>query len=603
MKISPKTSNQINIAVLPFVNMSASVENEYFSDGITEEIINTLAKLDVLKVTSRTSSFHFKGKNIPLPQIGKLLGVSILLEGSVRLFGDIIRITAQLIDAEEDFHFWSEAWDRKLNNIFEIQDEISQIIAEKIREHTFHFEINDQSSSRRTDLSAYELYLRSKSNFAKFQKDDLFKSVEEIEKAITIDSKCPFYFAAKAIYYGYMGLMKIIPTGDAFKSSKEAARMALQLDPTDPEANYAIGMVYFFFERDLTTAESYLDIALKFRPNYANALIGGSVMDVILGNNERSLFRVKKAIELDPLTHTHIYYHATALQRMGRYKEALIEVNKLLNVIPYHTNSYCLKGTILTRLEKYEEAVEHYKTVPISTNETVVYYAGIGIAYASSGNLTLAKEYMAMAEKQTQKFHLTSEENPKVIINIYLGNKDLAFKEIEKDISEGKYYLNFYREIPAFKLLIRDPRYSIFDNLLKTNLEIQVSDSSEINKLNRNPLLSGNQIKKYRESLLDLMVNKKPYLNDNLSLRSLADQLDLTPNQLSLVLNEGIGHNFNNFINKYRVEEFKRVAKKPDHSHLTLIGMAFKCGFKSKTVFNTYFKLYTGTTPSEFLKG
>ncbi|MGB4974001.1 MAG: adenylate/guanylate cyclase domain-containing protein, partial [Cyclobacteriaceae bacterium] len=126
-----QTSKSKTIAVLPFVNMSASEDNEYFSDGITEEIINALAKIKTLKVTSRTSSFFFKGKNISMRQIGKELNVAVLLEGSVRLAGNRVRITAQLIEAENDFHFWSETWDRKLENIFEIQDEVSLHIADK----------------------------------------------------------------------------------------------------------------------------------------------------------------------------------------------------------------------------------------------------------------------------------------------------------------------------------------------------------------------------------------------------------------------------------------------------------------------------------------
>lgn len=151
------------IAVLPFVNMSANVNNEYFSDGITEEIINALAKIDGLLVTSRTSSFFFKGKRIPITEIGKQLNVSTILEGSVRLSGKTIRITAQLIQAEKDFHFWSESWDRKLENIFDIQDEISLIIADKLREQFGHFEIREQLVEKQTDdLNAYKYVLKAK---------------------------------------------------------------------------------------------------------------------------------------------------------------------------------------------------------------------------------------------------------------------------------------------------------------------------------------------------------------------------------------------------------------------------------------------------------
>ncbi len=602
MNITPQISGKTTIAILPFVNMSANKENEYFSDGITEEIINALAKIDGLRVTSRTSAFHFKGKNIPVREIGQKLGVSTLLEGSVRLSGNSIRITAQLIDAAEDFHFWSETWDRKLDNIFKVQDEISLLIAEKLREQIGHFEIEEHTKARHTEIGAYEWYLKSKSSFAKFQKADILKAVNEIEKAIAIDTECPFYHASKAIYYGYLGLVNAIPGSEAFTMSKKAALRALQLDPTDPEANYSIGMVHYFFEKDLDTAESYLELALKYRPNYVNALLGGSVMDVVSGNNERSLYRVKKAIELDPLTYSHIYYHASALQRMGRYEEALVEVNKLLKVIPYHTNSYCLKGTILNRLKRYNEAIAHFKTVPVSTENTTIYYAGTGIVYASCGNLEKAREYLTICSKQPQNLHLASEENPSVIINIYLGNFEVAFNEIEKDIAAGKYYLNFYREIPAFKLLTGDPRYRILDTIFKSDGISRTGNPTENYSVTKKTLLDENQIKTYKNQLLDYMVSEKPFLDIRLSLRKLAKQLRISPNHLSLVLNEGLGKNFNNFVNHYRIEEFKTVAKKPGRSYITIAALAYECGFNSKTVFNTYFKQETGLTPSEFLK-
>lgn len=584
--------------------MSTSHENEFFSDGITEEIINALAKNEALKVTSRTSAFFFKGKNIPMQEIGKQLGVSTLLEGSVRLAGDTIRITAQLIDAAEDYHFWSETWDRKLDNIFEVQDEISLLIAEKLREQIGHFEIEEQPNPiRHTEIGAYEWYLKSKVSFAKFQKADLLRAVDEIENAISIDPECPFYHAAKALYYSYMGLIQVLPAGQAFGISKTAAIRALQLDPTDPEANYSMGIGYYFFEKDLSTAETYLNQALKYRPNYVMALLGGSVMDVIAGHEERAISRVKKAIELDPLTHSHIYYHASALQRLGRYEEALTEVNKLLKVIPHHTNSYCLKGTILTRLQRFDEAIELYKTVPVSPEKTVEYYAGTGITYACAGNLEKAEEYLAKYEAEDQNLHLASEENPSVIINIYLGNIALAFKELEKDIAAGKYYLNFWKEVPAFKLLDDDPRYQLFDSVFKSEGLSNAVPSTESSSNNKKELLDEQQIKSQSEQILEYMSNQKPFLDAGLSLRSLADQVGLSPNQLSLVINEGLGQNFNNFVNHYRVEEFKTLAKDPAHANMTIVGLAFECGFNSKTVFNTYFKQKTGLTPSEFLKG
>jgi TolB-like protein/AraC-like DNA-binding protein/Tfp pilus assembly protein PilF len=593
--------------------MSSNVENEYFSDGITEEIINALAKIDGIKVTSRTSSFYFKGKNYPITEIGKQLNVSTILEGSVRLSEKAIRITAQLIQVEEDFHFWSETWDRKLDDIFKIQDEVAMAVAEKTREHIGHFEIDEASNRKNINIGAYELYLKSKSNFYKFQKNDILLAIDQIQEAIERDASCPFYHASNAIYYGYLGLISAISSHEAFAISKAAAEKAIHLDPTDPEANYSMGMVSYFFEKDLDKAQTFLDLALKYRPNYANALLGGSVIDVLTDNPKSAIARVKKAIEIDPLSPTNIYYHAAALLRLGRYNESLVEINSMLTLIPHHTNSYCLKGIILTRLKKYEEALEHYKNVPVTPEKSEIYYAGMGIVYAAKGDFTRAKEYLSKTQLEAQNLHLASEENAVVIVNIYLGNYDLAFEEIKKDIKANKYYLNFYKENPAFNLLLDDPRYKIFDTVFKTKGSTHQPDPSSKTKSllqlsedkmkKKRALLEEGDVETYRNQLLKYMTDEAPYLNPDLSLRSLAGLIDLHPNQLSWLLNESLGKNFNDFINHYRVETFKNLAKDPANANITVLGLAYDSGFNSKTVFNTYFKKETGLTPRQFLKG
>jgi TolB-like protein len=166
------------IAVLPFVNLSGKDEFEYFSDGITEEIINALARIPQLKVTSRTSSFYFKQKSVSIRDIARELGVATILEGSVRMASGTLRITAQLIHAEEDFHFWSEVWDRKLENIFEIQDEISLLIADKLREQYGHLEINDHLVPRKTEsLDTWEYAMKARYHFNKWNPADVQEAI------------------------------------------------------------------------------------------------------------------------------------------------------------------------------------------------------------------------------------------------------------------------------------------------------------------------------------------------------------------------------------------------------------------------------------------
>jgi len=265
-----------------------------------------------------------------------------------------------------------------------------------------------------------------------------------------------------------------------------------------------------------------------------------------------------------------------------------------------------------TIYQKYQEALEHYKTVPVTAEQTEIYYSGMSIVYATKGDFTLAKVYLLKTKQTAQNFHTTSDENATVICNIYMGNFDLAFEEIANDIKANKYYLNFYKENPVFKLLLNDPRYKIFDTVFKTKgISIRtvqpiktelLSDLREERIAKKKALLEQSDVEIFRNQLLQYMEKEAPYLNPDLSLRSLAALIDMHPNQLSWLLNESLGKNFNEFINHYRIETFKNLAKDSANANITVLGLAYDSGFNSKTVFNTYFKKETGLTPKQFLK-
>lgn len=207
----PKDTDK-TIAVLPFTNMSGNEELEYFSDGITEEITNALARIEQLNVTSRTSSFYFKNKKLPVSQIAKELNVSTILEGSVRLAGQTIRITAQLVDAEKDYHFWSETWDRLFENIFEIQDEISLLVADKLREQYGHFEINEHLLERNTQsIDAYDFLLKARFHFNKWNPVDVRKAIKLYEKVILFDPKHTYSYVGLADAYSFLAVTESMP--------------------------------------------------------------------------------------------------------------------------------------------------------------------------------------------------------------------------------------------------------------------------------------------------------------------------------------------------------------------------------------------------------
>jgi TolB-like protein/class 3 adenylate cyclase len=273
------------IAVLPFVNTSTSTENEYFSDGITEEIINALSRIGSLKVTSRTSSFYFKNKNIPIKEIGKELKVSVILEGSVRLSGDTIRITAQLIQAEEDFHFWSETWDRKLENIFEIQDEISLLIAHKLREQFGHFEIQDHLVAKQTDnITAYEYSLKAKFHANKWNPEDMRSAIGLYEKALELDPNHAESYLGLAQCYGFMATTGFIPHEEGWRKTVAFTRKALALNDQLPDVHYQLSHLAFFTACDYRESFKESAMAIALKPNYVEAQQFLSFLYIIAGN-------------------------------------------------------------------------------------------------------------------------------------------------------------------------------------------------------------------------------------------------------------------------------------------------------------------------------
>ena len=257
-----------SVAVLPFVNMSADPENEYFSDGISEELINALTRVEGLLVTSRTSSFAFKGKNHDIREIGSKLDVGTILEGSVRKAGNKVRITAQLIKTSDGYHFWSEVFDRELEDIFEVQDEISKKIASKLKK-----ELVDEMTkeplvkSRTKDLEAYNLLLKGKFYFHKWSPPDVFKALEFFKNASKKDPNYPLPYTCIAGCYSFLGATGYLPPQDAYPKAKEYALKSLELDSYLPEAHLSIGIVKLFFEWDWEGVKKSLPLSVlgKYR--------------------------------------------------------------------------------------------------------------------------------------------------------------------------------------------------------------------------------------------------------------------------------------------------------------------------------------------------
>ena len=324
-----------SIAVLPFANMSTDPENEFFSDGITEEIINALAQIDALHVASRTSSFYFKGKTLEMREIAERLRVTTLLEGSVRRAGNRVRITAQLIDVAKDEHLWSERYDREIEDIFAIQDEIARTIADRLKVSLEHGADTPLVKPHTENLEAYRLYLKGRSLLYK-RGLAIPRGLECFKRAVALDPDYALADAGLADGNTTLGYSGFAPGKETMPQAKEAAAKALELAPDLAEAHNAFAIVSLLHDRDWQTAERAFRRALELNPRYgqARAWYGVFYLQLVAGRFEEGLAEMRRCVEIDPLSSYNVNVLAAALGLAGYHKEAIDQAVKATELDP-----------------------------------------------------------------------------------------------------------------------------------------------------------------------------------------------------------------------------------------------------------------------------
>lgn len=587
----------LTIAVLPFVNMSASEENEYFSDGITEEIINALAQIGNLKVTSRTSSFYFKNRNIPISEIGNELNVSTILEGSIRLASKQMRITAQLIDVAEDFHFWSESWDRKLVNIFEIQDEISLIIADKLREYFGHLEIQEHLVEKQTDnIDAYEYSLKAKFLRNKWNPEDVKTAIALYEKALELDPNHNESHVGLADCYSFMGTTGFMPFEEAWGKTIKYTNQALELNSRSSGVHYQLSNQAFFIECDYGKSLREMKKAIELNPNNAEAQQFLSFLYIIAGERKKALDHLEIAHCLNPLSDETHFFRAYYHYMIEDYPRSLELLDICLSANDKNIPAHSIKPLCLLKLGRFDEVISYFDNIPADVVIEGEKTGSIGLAYSLKKDAVNASRYLEKLSAQAKEPNGYTADSYLFMMAAVNGNEDKAFEWVEQAIENSSSLLLLRYTDPLVAPIRNDPRYEAL------KLSIYRTDEFEEPIKPKTALLDRNTTTEYSGRLLTHISENKPYLNPDLSLRDLAKQIDIHPNHLSWLLNNSIGKNFNEFINQYRIEAFKSNAKAQENENLTIEGLAYESGFNSKTVFNTYFKRETGLTPRQFLK-
>ena len=439
-----------SIAVLAFADMSPEKDHEYFSDGISEELLNILVKIPELKVISRTSSFSYKNKNLTATEIGKELNVSHILEGSIRKANNTIRITAQLINTNDGSHVWSQTYDRNLDSIFKIQDEIAVEVSKKL-------ELSLLGNSKRTNIpitEAYNLYLQANHLTRQNTKESYMLAEELVKKAIAIDSSySDAWDLLGSIYNTGSYNFNIGDVQENTVKGIKAIEKAIELDPNSADAYASLASLK---ERIWKFEESARNMnrALELEPN--NAVIIGTAALHTFGDIDKSVELIKKAIKLDPLVYTNYFNLGFAYYRLGQLEEAMKAFNQYAVYYPNSQILHYMKGQVLLAQGKKEEALEEFKQ---EKHEFFSLYGMNFILYAmgsESNSKSVFNEFL-------EKFSLSDPANT-ADLYAFRGDYEKAFEYLNKAFNIKDPVLIEALSYPSFKPMYKDPRWNTFIN-------------------------------------------------------------------------------------------------------------------------------------------
>lgn len=587
-----------SIAVLPFVNRSTEEENEYFCDGMTEEIINALTKIESLKVTSRTSSFHFKNTDQSIREIGEALKVSAILEGSIRLSGNRMRITAQLIDVEEDFHFWSASFNRSIEDIFAVQDEISLLIADRLREHLGHFDIAEQLvEAPNISVDVYQRYLKGRYNLLKMSREGIKKGMAIMEQVIREQANYPLAHLGMHMAYTLKGTMGMMSAVEAFSKAQPHLDKAIELDAELPECQLNSSWISFLQNWDFEAAYQHLSKLREARPmvDYYQTM---TTILTAEGKFAAAHHYIDTALEMDPFSHVNYHLKGFTLHLEERYEEAIDWFTKSTELQPGFQAPKLFVGHALLLLGRAEACQAHFASLPDEANYQILKLGGLALADIALGRISQAETALHQLEVILQREDFGYALDLLIQCQTLLQRHEAALQWIERAIELHHPIVVYFYNDPILKSLRPLPR---FRELMQQVLG-KTSSYPAIKRKYKQSLFDEALLKQYREQLTQLMQEQQPYLDSSLTLRRLAQQMDLSPNQLSQLLNEGFHKNFAEFVNTYRLEAFKAKVADPTLRHLTLLALAYESGFNSKTVFNTFFKKMMGKTPKAYWK-
>ena len=450
-----------SIVVLPFQDMSQAKDQDYFCDGITEEIINALTHIESLKVIARTSAFAFKNKYEDVRKIGQELNVETILEGSVRKAGNTLRITAQLIQVSDGAHIWSERYDRVMKDIFNIQDEISLAITEKLKIELFDDERKQLLKSKTHNLEAYKLYLQGRYYWNKRTREGLTTSIEYFKNSIEIDPDYALAYIGLADAYIVLADWGHMLPKDGFQNAKDLVLKALKIDETLGEAYASLGYISGFYEWKWEVAENYFQRAFELNQNYPTAHQWYALSCAILGKVNRAHSHISQAKELDPLSmvlnvaNGIIYYFSHDFNNAIKQFQKALTTSRNLGGVNYWL------GIIYIQNSMYDEAVKEFKnmlSIDRQDSSTQKYVSQVEDAYKKSGIEGVIRWLIDEGDSLDEDIY--NRPFRQAVYNTILGDKEKAMEWLEQAVEMQLSRITAMSFDPVLDPLRNDPRYT-----------------------------------------------------------------------------------------------------------------------------------------------
>jgi adenylate cyclase len=465
--VSPSMSfmPKARIAILPFANISSDQADEYFSDGMTEELISSVSKIKGLRVIARTSVMRYKGANKPIAEIGRELNVGSVLEGSVRKAGNKIRISIQLIDTWKEEPRWSQTFDREVKDVFEIQSEIAHHIGEALRDYVLGGTPRDEPRHATTKTGAYINYLHGRQFWNKRTEEDLKRAVRFFQKALKIDRNYPRSYVGLADSYAALALLEFMAPHHAYPKAKAAVRKALVLDPRLADAYTSLGLIRFQYDWNWQGAEKALKRAIELNSNYAPAHHFYADYLKAMGRFDEALTEIEKARELDPLSLAINTGVGHVLYLSGQYDRAIEEYKRVVEMDPSFMATHVWFGRPYLEKGMFAEAIAELETAVRLSGESTIALAMLGHGLASAGRKDEAMEILEKLKERSQSQYVPSYW----IAVIYNGLKDKeqVITWMRKAFDERSSWLVWSNVEPRFAWLRDDPDFASLMSAMK----------------------------------------------------------------------------------------------------------------------------------------